>query len=184
MPSGIAAHFIINGDEASRTAVGRIADRFASDYNRANNWANLTDPYLSEGREQARALEAFTTAALINAPSAGGNDFRALATSLVEELVSDQRPDGSRPSYRSRDAAGNPLDKPFMNGLLNEAMINYYEQINPDPRIIAYVRANLDYMWANEWDPAAQAFQYLDRDSPADPNGDTPAPDLNNSTLR
>src|SRR5215211_26224 len=84
---------------------------------------------------------------------------------------------GPWPSRWSRNCC--PISKPFMNGLVNEAMIDYYEQVNPDPRIITHVKANLDYMWANEWDAAAKAFQYLDRELAGDPTSDDPGPDLN-----
>src|SRR5215217_5068069 len=179
MPKGITAHYLLNGDAASLTAIGKIADGVCIPWNCNNNWANLTDPHFAEGREQARALETLTQAILIDAPSQDGHDFRAMAKSLVETLLSDQHADGSRPSYVTTTPDGKPIDKPFMNGLVNEAMINYYEQVEADPRIITYVKANLDYMWANEWDAGARAFQYLDLVPRSDPDGITPAPDLN-----
>ncbi|MBB6469917.1 Ca2+-binding RTX toxin-like protein [Aminobacter lissarensis] len=196
MPKGITAHYLINGDQASLTAIGKLADQVAGAWNRDNNWANLFDPHLSGGREQARSLETLTQAIIIDAPSvgvpkiqangddwgvAGGNDFRALAKSMVEKILTSgfQNADGSRPNYMEGAAAdGSPIDKPFMNGLMNESLINYYEQVDADPRIISFVKANLDYMWANEWDPAAKAFQYIDKTSV---NGvqDTPTADVN-----
>jgi Ca2+-binding RTX toxin-like protein len=196
MPKGITAHYLINGDQASLTAIGKLADQVAGAWNRDNNWANLFDPHLSGGREQARGLETLTQAILIDAPSvgvpklqangedwgvAGGNDFRALAKSLVEKILTSgfQSADGSRANFMEGAATnGSPIDKPFMNGLMNESLINYYEQVDADPRIIAFVKANLDYMWANEWDPAAKAFQYIDKTSV---NGvqDTPTADVN-----
>jgi Ca2+-binding RTX toxin-like protein len=196
MPKGITAHYLINGDQASLTAIGKLADQVAGGWNRDNNWANLFDPHLSGGREQARSLETLTQAIIIDAPSvgvpkiqangddwgvAGGNDFRVLAKSLVEKILTSgfQSADGSRPNYMEGAAAdGSPIDKPFMNGLMNESLINYYEQVDADPRIISFVKANLDYMWANEWDPTAKAFQYIDKTSV---NGvqDTPTADVN-----
>ncbi|MBT1159334.1 M10 family metallopeptidase C-terminal domain-containing protein [Aminobacter anthyllidis] len=196
MPKGITAHYLINGDQASLTAIGKLADQVVGAWNRDNNWANLFDPHLSGGREQARSLETLTQAILIDAPSvgvpkiqangedwgvAGGNDFRALAKSLVEKILTSgfQSADGSRPNFMEGAAVdGDPIDKPFMNGLMNEALINYYEQVDADPRIVQFVKSNLDYMWAHEWDPAAKAFQYIDETSV---NGvqDTPTADLN-----
>lgn len=196
MPKGITAHYLINGDQASLTAIGKLADQVVGAWNRDNNWANLFDPHLSGGREQARGLETLTQAILIDAPSvgvpniqangedwgvAGGNDFRALAKSMVEKILTSgfQNADGSRPNFMEGAAAdGAPIDKPFMNGLMNEALINYYEQVEADPRIVPFVKANLDYMWAHEWDPTAKAFQYIDETSV---NGvqDTPTADVN-----
>jgi Ca2+-binding RTX toxin-like protein len=196
MPKGLAAHYLVNGDQASLTALGKMADEVVNPWNTENNWANLFDTHQSEGREQARALETLTDAILVGAPSvgvpniqpngedwgvSGGNDFRALAKSLVDKvLTSDfQHADGSRPNYvEGGTADGHPIDKPFMNGLMNEALINYYEQVDADPRIIPFVKANLDYMWAHEWDANAKAFQYIDEPA-ASGTADTPSPDLN-----
>ena len=196
MPKGIAAHYLHNGDQASLTAIGKMADQVVNPWNTENNWANLFDPHQSEGREQARTLETLTQAILIDAPSvgvpniqpngedwgvSGGNDFRALAKSLVDKiLISDfQKADGSRPHYVDGPAAdGSPIDKPFMNGLVNEALINYYEQVEADPRIVSFIKSNLDYMWANEWDADAKAFQYIDEASSTGEQ-DVPAADLN-----
>ncbi|WP_394885685.1 calcium-binding protein (plasmid) [Mesorhizobium sp. AaZ16] len=196
MPKGIAAHYLLNGDQASLSAIGKMADQVVNPWNTENNWANLFDPHQSEGREQARALETLTQAILIDAPSvgvpniqpngedwgvSGGNDFRALAKSLVEKILSSgfQRADGSRPHFVDGAAPdGAPIDKPFMNGLMNEALMNYYEQVEADPRIVSFIKANLDYMWANEWDATAKAFQYIDETS-ATGEEDVPAADLN-----
>jgi len=51
----------------------------------------------------------------------GGNDFRALAQSLVEKILTSgfQHADGSRPQYVDGTTLdGAPIDKPFMNGLM------------------------------------------------------------------
>jgi Ca2+-binding RTX toxin-like protein len=196
MPKGIAAHYLLNGDQASLSAIGKMADQVVNPWNTENNWANLFDPHQSEGREQARALETLTQAILIDAPSvgvpniqpngedwgvSGGNDFRALAKSLVDKILTSgfQHADGSRPNFVDGTAPdGAPIDKPFMNGLMNEALMNYYEQVEADPRIVSFIKANLDYMWANEWDATAKAFQYIDETSTTGEE-DVPAADLN-----
>ena len=196
MPKGIAAHYLHTGDQASLTAIGKMADQAVNPWNTENNWANLFDPHQSEGREQARTLETLTQAILIDAPSdgvpniqpngedwgvSGGNDFRALAKSLVDKILTSefQKADGSRPHYVDGPAAdGSPIDKPFMNGLVNEALMNYYEQVEADPRIVSFIKSNLDYMWANEWDASAKAFQYIDEASSTGEQ-DVPAADLN-----
>ncbi len=191
MPKGLTGHYLINGDHSSLTAIGKMADQIAAPYYLARNWANLFDPRKSEGREQARALETLTQAIIVNAPSvgvpniqpngddwgvAGGNNFRALAKSLVEKtLTSDyQKADGSRPSY----AGDQIVNRPFMNGLMNDSLIIYYEQVEADPRIVSFIRKNLDYMWSNEWVAEAKAFKYVDK-STSTGEVDIPAPDLN-----
>src|SRR5215211_26225 len=103
MPKGITAHYLLNGDAASLTAIGKIADGVCIPWNCNNNWANLTDPHFAEGREQARALETLTQAILIDAPSQDGHDFRAMAKSLVEKLLSDQQAVHERARERGND---------------------------------------------------------------------------------
>ncbi|MDW6023072.1 hypothetical protein SAZ10_15025 [Mesorhizobium sp. BAC0120] len=196
MPKGIAAHYLLHGDQESLDAIGKMADQAVNPWNTENNWANLFDPHQAEGREQARTLETLTQAIILDAPSngvpniqangedwgvQGGNDFKALAKSLVDKILTSdfQHADGSRPNYvEGTTADGSPIDKPFMNGLMNDALINYYEQVDADPRIVDFIKANLDYMWTHEWDASAKAFQYMDENSS---NGTeaTPSPDLN-----
>ncbi len=187
MPKGLTAHHLLNGDAASLVALGNMADNVCSPWNSNNNWANLFDPTFSEGREIARTLETLTQAILVGAPSdgvpsrgmPGGHDFRAMAASLVEKILTGgmQLADGSRP--REASGGGTALDKPFMNGLLNEALINYYEQVEADPRLVGFIKKNLDYMWAHEWDATKKAFQYVDREYGGDPTTDDAMPDLN-----
>src|SRR5918995_570905 len=147
MPKGIAAHYLVHGDAASLQAIGEMADHLAQPWLRENNWANLFDPTFSEGREIARSLEALTQAIVIGAPSPDGLNYQSLAASLVDRMIWDlPEPDGSYPRIASGSALdGQGVDKPFMNGLVNEALINYYEQVEADPRIIPMIKKNLDY---------------------------------------
>ena len=61
---------------------------------------------------------------------------------------------------------------PFMFGLTSEALISYYEQVKPEPRILAAIKLGVDAVWDRAWIEKNQAFWYrLD--------SQTPAPDLN-----
>jgi RTX calcium-binding nonapeptide repeat (4 copies) len=178
--AGVALHYLATGDEASRTAVGKVADSFAAPY----YLDNLGDVSAEmDCRMQARTLEAFLYAHLIDAPSTGvpniqpdgedwglpgGNDWGVLLHSSLDKILSSQRADGAYPFYAAGDG-----QQPFMVGLLNDALIEYYTKFEADPRILGAVKKSLDYVWAHQWDATAQAFVY----SEADP---TPAPDLNN----
>ena len=48
--------------------------------------------------------------------------------------------------------------KPFMTGLLLDAMIQYYRVFEPDPRIPPAVKRAVDYLWDHDWIASAQAF--------------------------
>jgi hypothetical protein len=147
MPKGLTAHYLVNGDDASKVAIGRMADDLMSDgWHSDNNWANLFDSSYSEGREQARVLEILTQADLIDAPTQNGWNWRTMADSLADKFLDT--------NYRA--------PQPFMQGLVNEALINYYEQVNPDARIIDYVKGQIDYLWKNKWDAATQSFREND----------------------
>jgi hypothetical protein len=67
--------------------------------------------------------------------------------------------------------------RPFMFALTSEALIRYYE-LTGDPRVIWYVKTGADWMWANTWVDASEAFRYTDR--VVSSGGTNPAPDLNN----
>lgn len=191
MLGGVTLHYLVTGDECSRLAVGKVADGAVAPYVRENNWANLVDPEAFDGRDQSRFLQAILYAALIDAPSlgvpniqpngedwgvSGGNDWRALLPEILGRILTTQAPTGAR---RYKDACGH--DKPFMNGLLNDALIEYDALFVDDPRILPFIKANLDYMWNHEWLEKDRAFKYLEVRCGDDPeNGPVPAPDLNN----
>ena len=48
----------------------------------------------------------------------------------------------------------------YMDGMLNEALIQYHTHYRQDPRILTNVKANADWMWASQWRPASEAFTY------------------------
>ncbi len=169
---GLALHYLLTGDEASRTAVGRMADGFAYPYY-MNNLQNTSAEM--ENRMQARVLISFVMANKINAPrgSYPTGTWPGFARDALNKILASQSPDGA---YRFSGQCG--YNKPFMVGLLNDALIQYYRLFEADPRILPAVKKSLDYMWANDWDAGAQAFVYLG--GPCGSDGRNPSPDLNN----
>jgi hypothetical protein len=173
----------VNGDEASRFAVIKVADLQAGDssYWAQNNWANLVDPTQTEGREQASVLEAFVLAYQVGGPDpvwrqygpdgtvwgefGGNNDWKAIAGSLVDVLLTKQDPSGGRFYKRDKTSGAYTVDKPFMNGLMNEALINYYERVNPDPRIVDLIAKNVKYIYDHEFNPATGMIRYVSADT-------------------
>ncbi len=49
---------------------------------------------------------------------------------------------------------------PFMFGLTAEALISYYEQVHPDPRIVEGLRRGCEWTWEHCWIPQDEAFWY------------------------
>lgn len=187
--AGIALHCLVSGDAASGEALGRVADLFAIPHN-IKELANLGGEM--DNRVQARTLEVLLLAWQIGAPSLGvpevqsdgsdwgipgGNDWARILRTALRQILATQSPDGA---YRFQQAQCG-LNKPFMVGLLNDALIQYHDRFEADPRILPAVKRSLDYLWERNWNGKAQAFVYLE--GPCEDNETGPAPDLNNLIL-
>jgi hypothetical protein len=168
---GIELHYLLTGDEASRVAVGKVADVFNVGYY-MNHLSDLSAQM--DNRMQARTLMALLTAWKLHAESQYGADWATLLPKALTGILASQDAAGA---YRFMQIqCGN--NKPFMVGLLNDALIKYHTYFSADARIQAAIQKSDDYMWANDWNSGEQAFVYLDGHCPGDEGG--PAPDLNN----
>jgi hypothetical protein len=170
MLDGVALHALVTGDGASRAAVGRMADRLASS-GYVNDIGSLDTE--TEGRTQARMINTFVLAWYLKVPSAAGHDWAARARDALSKTLSTQSGDGA---YRFGNQCGH--NKPWMTGMVNDAMIRYYDLIERDGRIVSSVKRSVDYMWGNDWRSGGQAFVYIAGNC----NGETPyeSADLNN----
>ncbi|MEZ0167158.1 calcium-binding protein [Microvirga sp. TS319] len=168
--AGVALHYLATGDEASRTAVGRVADTFALPYY-SDNVGNVKAEM--DQRIQARTLESFLYAKQINAPSAAGNNWDKLLTSSLDKILSAQSADGAWHFSNSDGAV-----VPFMAGMLNDTLIDYYTNYKADARIPAAIKKSVDYLWSHTWDEKSQSFNYIEFNAKGEVK--EPAPDLNN----
>ena len=71
-----------------------------------------------------------------------------------------------------------------MVGMLNDVLIEYYRDFEPDPRIPASIAAANEYLWTTQWLAADQAFKYASVACSPNPfgtnvGGPSPAGDLN-----
>jgi hypothetical protein len=185
MMDGLALHYLATGDEASRTAVGRVADLFTGlSYRDDIGTRTRTD-----NRIQARYIVSLLLAHQIQAPSngvsagqiSGGHDWASELRRALPLILSTQDADGA---WRLSDCGdGGPRTvHPFTTGLLMDALTRYYDLFEADPRIPPAVRRAADYLWANDWLPSSRAFKYIERVCPSE-GGPVPAPDLNNLIL-
>lgn len=69
--------------------------------------------------------------------------------------------------------------KPFMMGLWAEALIQYYDQKEADPRIPYFLQLVADKMWEELWVPADGRFKYISPDY----GGETDIPESVNLNL-
>jgi hypothetical protein len=97
----------------------------------------------------------------------------------LTKILASQAPDGAYRFTRTNNQCG--YNKPFMVGILNDAMIRYYTRFERDARIPMAVRRSLDYMWSKNWLPRERAFVYIE--GPCHGDGPAAAADLNNLTV-
>jgi len=172
---GVELHYLLTGDEASRTAVGREGDLFNLPYY-MDNLGDVNGPI--DNRSQARVLLALLTAWRLDAPSQSGTIWRDRLPLALTRILATQGADGAYHFTSMTAQCG--YNKPFMVGLLNDAMIKYSQTYSADTRIPGAVQRAVDYMWAHDWNPTGRAFIYLDGPCPGYDEGQVPAPDLNN----
>jgi hypothetical protein len=170
---GMAIHYAVNGDTASRTAVGKMGDYF--------QWFTTASSSVDE-RIKAYLLRTQIVAWQIKAPSVGlgapsgipaAGDWATVLRANLTKILATQRADGGWP--------GGPcggMDHPFTAGLLMDALVRYHEKFEPDPRILPAVKRSADYLWATRWLTAANAFQYIGGVCEGE-GGPGPAPILN-----
>jgi hypothetical protein len=210
MPLGLALHYLMTGDEKSRQAVGysaewvgalhmvnemdrRVTMPLPATANESPAFPTFTNPVsvgTAENRWRARVLQAFVLSHAIGAPQNGpatgygkGGMVAAVpgtwaekAKVALEKIFAAQSADGS---YRDETSGG--AAKPFMDWLLNNALILYHDLVEQDPRILSAVKRNVNYNWANCWLGSSMGYYEYGYTSPVDPNwagGRYPAPDL------
>lgn len=182
MLDGLAMHYLTTGDEASRTAIGKVGDMFTGLTYRDNIGTRTQ----TDNRVQARYIETLLLAHELKAPSngirqggiSGGHDWAAELRRALPLILSTQDSDGAFRLSACGDGGGRTVH-PFTTGLLMDALAKYYDQFERDPRIITAVRKAADYLWANDWMPNDHAFRYIERVCPLE-GFPTPAADLNN----
>ncbi|MCC7054123.1 MAG: Ig-like domain-containing protein [Gemmatimonadaceae bacterium] len=180
---GVEVHYWLTGYDRAFAAIVNQATWMMSAFpTRFISWGGQ----YQEGRIQARVLMALTIATELGmsntqrAPGGVNWDYHKGARDAVDAIIATQFPDGRRHAMECG------RDFPFMAGLVNNALIFYYERLNRDARIPGVIKSNLDYLWRADWVPSARAFKYWDAATPGgtcDVNNsgstDGPAPDLN-----
>ena len=152
---GIEKHFLLTGDEASRTALARAAESL---------WGQVKVKGLAawDPRIAARVMHGQLMAWRLNSadgfrPSYGPASWTMRIDSSLAQLVRWQSPSGL---YGGGDYwCGGQAN--YMVGLLNEALVKVHTYYRPDPRAVTLVRRASDYMWNTQWLAASGAFKYV-----------------------
>jgi len=171
---GQALHYLLTGDEASRTAVGKVAYLFSWMWTPYLNCTQCTangGQYV-EGRIQGRTLMSHYLAWMINAPPDQPTNWLSTMATDVTNILSTQQADGS---YRFAEWEG--AHSNYMTGLMHDALIKYYTYVQADARIPPAIKKTLDWMWATQWVSTAQGFKYVSENMSTGTT--TPTTDLN-----
>lgn len=201
MMDGVALHYLLTGDPASLTAVGKVADSFAWLMTGGRDYIGyVADRERMDNRIQAYYLKTLLLAHLLKAPSVGvpemslpgRNDYAALLRSGLDAILATRDPDGQWRGARCGGAGR--ASHPFTVGLLYDALIRYYTLFEADPRIPQAIKGSGEVMWRDDWVPAGVrypnpynrsetltspgAFKYVGVDCP-DEGPASPSSDLN-----
>ncbi|MGH7503808.1 MAG: hypothetical protein ACREL7_18935 [Longimicrobiales bacterium] len=170
MIEGEALLYHLLGDEE-----GRHGAELNAAYFREVWLPPLSDPIgkYTANRPMARTIEAFLTARRVGA---GGGDWEGSLRQALDAFLAHQSADGAFRYAAQCNASNN-----FQTGLFNDAMIRYFEEFEPDPRIVESIQRNTDWMWATQWVPAGGGFKYSEAVCTKPNAGATEnaAPDLN-----
>ena len=179
MLDGVALHALVTGDTGSAKTVALVADNMANPHGYWNYTAGVAPTSGSEGdpRNSARVLNAIIDASVLGVQSPAGYDYRAIMQDLVGRITAGQAANGSYPWTHQCG-----FNKPYMVGMLNDALIRYYTQVQADPRVVTSVKNAVDYMWTSDWFSASSAFTYIEGTcaSSSESGGAPGAADLNN----
>jgi hypothetical protein len=173
MIDGVALHALLTGDARSAQAVRGVADFYSAP---GTYWATVVGDTLNadvDARGTARILNTTLDAWFIAPVGPARDELANRLRTLLPKVLRSQRANGVYPSISECG-----FDKPFMSGMLNEALIRYHTAFEADSRILPMVQRSVDYLWANAWVSSAGAFRYIMGSC----NGQSTAPaaDLNN----
>ncbi|MFN8666705.1 MAG: Ig-like domain-containing protein [Gemmatimonadaceae bacterium] len=172
---GLADHYRLTGDAMSQKAVGMTADVLAS-YYRKGVLAD-TNHIDMESRIQARSLQSMLLAWEVQAPGGPNYTSSSWATHLPLMLTQILRAQNSQGAYIWGGYCRTSIN--YMDGLLNDAMIRYYQRFQADARIPSSIKANADWLWANQWRPTGASFNYQSAYCARNNSGPSASIDLN-----
>jgi hypothetical protein len=157
MIDGVALHALVTGDQRSATTVAKVADAIGGT---TSPWpvivGDTTDGNV-DSRSQARVLSVVLDAWLLKVASPTGQDYAARLRVILTNVLKSQSADGA---YRwANQCYGS---KPFMTGMLNDALVRYHTSFEADTRIPGAVKRAVDYLWNVDWVSSAGYFVYQD----------------------
>ena len=139
---GMAMDYLKTGDALSKEGVAKLSMNGA--YEGPGTYIPYTVRY-SQSREIAYALDSYMDAEDVGEPRHPLRDkYVDIALGHVDQWF------GARTTN---------YIQPFMVGLTGEALIRHFEKTG-DPRVLPTLTNAAEWLWANAWRPAQQAFWY------------------------
>lgn len=154
-PHGLYMDYLRNNDATSKSAAINLATSSAY----ATLGGSIDAGVNGMQRETAYLIHAYRIGGLLGSPNpsmyARSVDF---VLAMIDQMFVSQT---------------EPYLKPFMTGLMMEALIQYYDETK-DTRIPPAIKAAADGLWTRAWMPDSKAFYYQSTDIPL-----VASPDLN-----
>ena len=169
LPEGLERHYLVTGDTASRYALTRLAGTlsiFALKSDPEGNWG--------EGRIMARTLLTQLLTWRISPDATQRSAAQGLIDRLLTNIPLNQSADGG---FRFPGILGCDGTLNYMDGMLDDALIQTYTYYRADPKIVTVVKKSADYLWT-QWVADAKGFKYMSKSCPT--GGEDPTADLNN----
>ena len=151
---GLEKHYLLTGDERSRTAVGETADILYRGFQVSRD---LADRSKSENRIRARVLQGNLLSWRLKAKV--GRDGRSWATRLDEAIPKVLATQSSDGGFRFASTCWQTLN--YMDGMLADVLIEVHRTYRADSRILPALRRLADYQWSTQWISASGAFKYI-----------------------
>ncbi len=174
MLDGLAYHYWFTGDDRSREAVYKTAENLHGSRGGPDRLPNNTTHPWNDGRAQAKVFGGKVLSYQLEAPPFGAiQDWKAGAIQDFEWIRMTQSPNGGFFFQNNCGVSSN-----FMSGMVMSAMVQFYQNVSPDPRVLDSVTRWLDWLWSTQWYAPDKIYNYYSGECL--PNGDTtPANDLN-----
>ncbi len=147
---GLAIHYLLTGDEASKTAIDLMARWMVQ----AGWLDNMMTTQYQDGRIQGRTV----MAQLVALEVTGNALFRERLDTGVDNLLEWYNQAGGDGSWDMKSYCDGQANFQVAHAIL-DVLQRYYDLVNPDPRIPPVVKNSLDRMWLF-WNPGA-GFNYI-----------------------
>jgi hypothetical protein len=152
---GLERHYRLTGDTASVAAINTITYSISF-------WQNNLGPESGDvdNRVRARTIQSVYTQWRLAETETERAPLASKLDMMLTRVLANQDSVGA---YRAKNACGESM--PYMDGMLNDVLIELFENYRADPRILPAIRKNADYIWTL-WRPELGGISYVSGNCP------------------